>query len=168
MEFKTPPNKWSDFTLQQKALWNAAYTIARYAHDGQVDKAGAPYIDHVRRVSAACETIDGQIVALLHDVLEDAASYEDMVRLFPEHIVEAVEALTKPDHWVAYPVYIAQVARNEIAIEVKLADLRDNMNLERIPNPSEEDEKRVERYKKGWNLLTALKQMRPALYIDEN
>lgn len=167
MEFKTPPNNWSDLTLQQKALWSVAYTIARYAHDGQVDKGGAPYIDHVRRVSAACETVDAQIVALLHDVLEDAASYEDMVRLFPKHIVDAVQALTKP-YWVGYHQYIAQVAKNPIATEVKLADLTDNMNLQRIPNPTEEDEKRVEKYKKGWDLLTALKQMRTALQIDAN
>lgn len=38
---------------------------------------------------------------------------------------------------------------SETACRVKLADLTDNMNLTRIPNPTEKDMERLEKYKEA-------------------
>jgi len=45
--------------------------IAAKAHEGQVDKAGAPYILHPLRVMLRLRTDEERIVAVLHDVVED-------------------------------------------------------------------------------------------------
>lgn len=56
-----------------------AIAIAARAHEGQVDKAGMPYILHPLRVMLAVRTPEERIVAVLHDVLEDTAvSIEDL------------------------------------------------------------------------------------------
>jgi guanosine-3',5'-bis(diphosphate) 3'-pyrophosphohydrolase len=41
--------------------------IAAEAHDGQVDKASAPYILHPLRLMRNLSTSDERIVAVLHD-----------------------------------------------------------------------------------------------------
>ena len=50
-----------------------AYQIARRAHEGQVDKAGKPYILHPLAVarSLAEHGEQAQIAGMLHDVIED-------------------------------------------------------------------------------------------------
>jgi (p)ppGpp synthase/HD superfamily hydrolase len=43
-------------------------------HAGQTDKLGAPYISHPRRVAARLTVPEQQVVAWLHDVLEDTGA----------------------------------------------------------------------------------------------
>lgn len=50
-------------------------------------------------------------------------------------IVSAVEVLTHECHQ-PYFDYIAGIKKNKLAIMVKLADLKDNMNLSRITIPN--------------------------------
>lgn len=49
--------------------------------------------------------------------------------------------------------YINRVSKNFLALKVKLNDLRNNMDVTRIPEPSEKDYARLERYKKEYNIL---------------
>jgi (p)ppGpp synthase/HD superfamily hydrolase len=51
-----------------------AGAIAAAAHASQVDKAGNPYVGHVRRVASYVDqtNTDAVVAALLHDVMEDA------------------------------------------------------------------------------------------------
>ena len=44
-------------------------------------------------------------------------------------------------------MYIQKIKNNALAREVKIADLRDNMNLNRIAQPTEKDFKRLEKYR---------------------
>lgn len=124
-----------------------AILIATTAHQGQVDKAGVPYILHPFRVMFGCKTEDEQICAVLHDVIEDTAvTFEDLkTEGFKEEILNALHALTKRKS-ETYDDFINRVIQNQLACHVKLADLSDNMNLGRIPHPSEEDYQRVEKY----------------------
>ena len=48
-----------------------AITLAVHQHAGQVDKGGQPYILHPLRVMLQLQQPDQQIVAVLHDILED-------------------------------------------------------------------------------------------------
>ena len=103
-----------------------AIEIARKAHEGQVDKAGAPYIGHPLRVMDRVPE-EAKIAAVLHDVVEDSSVTLSDLRAegFPESVVEAVEALTKrPGE--TYELFILRAASNDIARTVKLADLHDN------------------------------------------
>jgi (p)ppGpp synthase/HD superfamily hydrolase len=128
-----------------KDMVERAIEVAVRAHAGQVDKAGAPYILHPLRVMLTLETDEERTVAVLHDVLEDCPDYP-LARLrvagFPEEVIGALVALTKADG-EKYGDFIERVALNPLATRVKIADLHDNMNLSRLPNPTEHDINRV-------------------------
>ena len=115
--------------------WNALFAdaliIAADAHRDQKREDGSPYIYHPLRVMANCDSIQGKIVALLHDVVEDSESHtiETLKEAgFPQQIVEAVEALTKnpkDDYWN----YLDRVCGTALSAYVKIRDLEDNMNI---------------------------------------
>lgn len=119
-------------------LVTQAKELAKRAHQGQVDKTGAPYIGHPERVAghvaqhAASEDLEkAQTVAWLHDVVEDThVSLGDLAQLFPADVVAAVDAMTKragEDR----DTYYRRVRSNQIARAVKYADLDDNTDPDR-------------------------------------
>ena len=127
-----------------------ARKIAEKAHEGQMDKGGHPYILHPLRVMNRCETEMEKITALLHDVLEDSDhTLEDLRREgFAEEILEALVCLTHLEG-EDYMTYIERICQNPLAARVKYADLQDNMDISRIPQPTEKDFARLEKYKKA-------------------
>ncbi len=131
-----------------------AILFALKVHSGQKDKAGKEYILHPLRVMLCFENKQQQIVAILHDVLEDSDMTEQDLQKagFCEEIIKAVVCLTKKEG-ECYFDYIERVKQNDIAREVKLADLEDNMNLNRIQNVTQKDIQRVEKYKKAKRIL---------------
>ena len=136
-----------------------ALILAAKAHTGQVDKGGAPYILHPIRVMLACEGEKEKIVALLHDTLEDTAlTAADLRREgFPAEIVQAVLCLTRRQG-EDYMAYIARVCENPLAAEVKYADLQDNLDLSRIPNPTEKDFARIRKYEQAVQRMRSLRK----------
>lgn len=131
-----------------------AIEIAARAHEGQVDKGGRPYILHPIRVMLKMQSPAEQIVAILHDVLEDTSTTtHDLYQAgFSREIVEAIQALTKAPG--ESRIEAAQrAATNPIARNVKLADNLDNSDPSRIPNPSEKDRARLLEYAKVRDLL---------------
>ena len=132
-----------------------AYMIANKAHKGQVDKAGKPYILHPLHVMKRVSTENEKIVALLHDVIEDTdCTMEDLRKAgFSETVLEALSLMTH-DKAVPYMDYVAKIKENPIARAVKIADLYHNMDLTRIPNPTEKDYERLEKYKAALRYLT--------------
>ena len=132
-----------------------AIQMALKAHSGQKEKAGAPYILHPLRVMLAMDSDTERMVAVMHDVIEDSEiSIDDLVSLgFSEKVCHAVLALTKLDN-EPYDVYLNRVKANPIALKVKLADQKDNMDLGRIANPTEKDFERIKKYAKAFKLLS--------------
>jgi (p)ppGpp synthase/HD superfamily hydrolase len=58
-----------------------ALQIAAQAHAGQKDKEGLPYILHPLRAMLRVQGEEAQIVAVLHDVIEDTAvTVDDLQR----------------------------------------------------------------------------------------
>jgi guanosine-3',5'-bis(diphosphate) 3'-pyrophosphohydrolase len=126
-----------------------AIDLARRAHHDQVDKGGAPYLEHPLRVMAQMHEDTEKMVAVLHDAVEDSAlTLEALIRHgFPGDVVDAVDAITKrPGE--PYEGYLARVKANPVALRVKIADMTDNMDLGRIPNPTEKDRQRLEKYQR--------------------
>lgn len=111
-----------------------AITIAVQAHDGQVDKAGQPYVLHPLRVMLAMETEDERIVAVLHDVLEDRRiNLGELILsgncpLGASGIADLYALSRGPGE--THSAYIDRVARSPVATRVKIADLRDNLRKE--------------------------------------
>lgn len=135
-------------------LFDKAISIATKAHEGQKDKAGTPYLLHVLRVMLSVEKMDEKIVALLHDVVEDSeTTIEELAKEgFPKKILKAVELLTKTDN-KPYEGYIQEIKKNELARVVKLADLKDNMNVSRLKTLTENDKLRIKKYRASYKLL---------------
>ena len=127
-----------------------AERIARRAHAGQVDKAGVPYAHHPAWVAARVEGDDAKAAAWLHDVLEDTSLTADDLRRagIPEEVVHTVEVLTHAEG-ESYQDYLERVARHPLAARVKLADLAHNSDLSRIPQPTEQDYARIEKYRRA-------------------
>ncbi len=134
-----------------------AIQLAATMHEGQVDKGGSPYILHPLRVMLAVNTDEERMVAVLHDVLEDCPQFapERLSQArFSEEVITALIALTRrPDE--SYGAFIERVKANPLARKVKIADMRDNMDLSRIPNPTDKDRERVAKYARYICVLTS-------------
>jgi|JI9StandDraft_1071089.scaffolds.fasta_scaffold512268_1 (p)ppGpp synthase/HD superfamily hydrolase len=137
-------------------LLEKAISIALTAHSGKLDKGGSPYILHPLRVMLAMETTEEKIVALLHDVVEDSTTTIQELRevKFSKRILSAVALLTKKENQ-PYQEYILAIKRNPLATKIKLADLKDNMNTNRLQKLTEADKERIKKYKAAYKLLTA-------------
>jgi (p)ppGpp synthase/HD superfamily hydrolase len=130
-----------------------AIQIAVEAHAGQTDKAGEPYILHPLRVMFGVTGQDARIVAVLHDVVEDCEGWT-FERLeqegFSSAIIQALESVTKrPEEKDDYMAFIKRAGQNEIGRAVKISDLKDNLDMSRIPNPTEHDHSRIAKYEQA-------------------
>ena len=124
-----------------------AMMLAAKGHMGQLDKGGRPYILHPTRVMLSCKTIEEKTVAMMHDLLEDTdITAEDLRKEgFSDEVVGAVVCLTKTEG-EDYTDYIERICQNKLAARVKLADLKDNMDLNRLPGLTPKDFQRLEKY----------------------
>ena len=128
-----------------------AIEIAVEAHKDQMQKSGLPYILHPLSLMGALSSTDAKIAAMLHNVVEDTAWTLDELRAegFAPEILAAVDCLTHRNE-EEYDAYIERVSGNTLAREVKLADLKDNMNSRRIPELKQKDLERLAKYHKAW------------------
>lgn len=131
-----------------------AIAIAVQAHRGQKDRYGQPYILHPLRVMMRMKSVDEQIVAVLHDVVEKSEwTLEDLRREgFSAAIIDAVDKLTKR-HGEEYASHIERTKTSRLSKRIKVADLEDNMDPERIVTPSKQNERRLARLHEAWDEL---------------
>ncbi|MBO6113680.1 MAG: GTP pyrophosphokinase [Lachnospiraceae bacterium] len=140
--------------MDYEALLKKAEDIATVAHKGQFDRCGVEYINHPRTVASYVDNPKEKIVAWLHDTIEDTDITEaDLRPVFGDEITDAVVALTKTEG-EDYFDYISRVIKNPLSARVKIADLTHNMKPDRIPHPTEEDQKRMEKYKKAYEIVS--------------
>jgi (p)ppGpp synthase/HD superfamily hydrolase len=137
------------------SLLEKAIAIAVKAHRGTRDKSGLPYILHPLRMMCRLQTEDEQIVAILHDVVEDTDwTFKDLAREgFPKRIIEPLKCLTKREG-EPYDEFVQRAASHPVARRVKLADLEDNMDVRRIGPVGPKDAARLSKYVRAWNTLT--------------
>jgi (p)ppGpp synthase/HD superfamily hydrolase len=137
-----------------------AIAIAAEAHEGKVDKAGAPYILHPLRVMLKMATTEERIVAILHDVVEDSEITFEHLRKegFSDAVVDAVDAVTIRSG-ESYDDFVQRAALNPIGRRVKLADLEDNSDLSRIANPTEKDYRRLAKYQRAIESIRSMDEV---------
>lgn len=140
------------FTVQD------AVALARRAHEGQVDKAGMPYIDHPLRVMAGVTGEREQMVAVLHDTVEDTwVTAEHLAEAgCPPEVIEAVLAIS---HRPGEPQadYLTRVAANPLALVVKHADIADNSSRARIDRLEPKTQERLKlKYANALRILAEL------------
>jgi len=130
--------------------YRTALNIAYLAHDGQYRKESCvPYVVHPLRVSQ-CFTDDlRKTVAILHDVVEDTdVTLEELAECFSTSVISALDSITKRKNETHFE-YILRCKRNEIAKEIKIADIVDNLSDTLCVQPIS----MIERYNKSLKLL---------------
>ena len=148
-----------------------AIKIAVEAHTGQLDKGGNPYILHPLRVMLSLNSEEERIVGVLHDVVEDCEGWT-WERLkdqgCSDEIIEALKSVSKTleeekqfkemddphEKMEHYLQFIQRAKTNKIGRNVKVADIRDNLDISRINDLTESDINRLNRYKKALSILT--------------
>ncbi|MDR2562606.1 MAG: phosphohydrolase [Prevotellaceae bacterium] len=144
-------------------LIQVAADLAQEYHKGQKDKAGADYFEgHLSEVGNAGYNWKEKIVGFLHDVAEDTQiSVDEIVQTLKEksegllkdsdaqEIHEALNLLNSKTASTREE-YIARIKKSSLAIHVKLNDLKHNMDISRIANPTNKDLERIERYRKEY------------------
>lgn len=154
---------------KEKVIVQSAADIACQLHKGQKDKAGVDYFTgHLSAVAKMGNTWQEQVVGYLHDASEDTPnSVEEVLNLLDEKLEsplseadreELATALRLLNHHLSpdRETYIQRIKSNALATKVKLHDLMHNMDLSRIPNPTQKDCERVERYKSEYDYLGRL------------
>lgn len=139
-----------------KIILDRAKAIATSAHEGQVDKAGKPYIKHPMRVMNMGKTVEEKIAGVLHDVVEDSDWTFEMLEKegIPKDVMDALRCVTKLSEDEDYDHFIERVKTNPLAVKVKLNDLKDNMDITRLGEVTEKDLARLNKYIRAYRQLT--------------
>lgn len=142
-------------------MTNKAIKIMYEAHKNQLDKSGIPYVFHPWHVAESMKDEVRCTVALLHDVVEDTDITLDNLKEqgFPNEVIDAVDVLTKKDN-VDYTEYIRNIADNEIATDVKIADLMHNMDKSRNINENQIPKIKYELYQSSFNYLVRTRKLK--------
>ena len=134
-------------------LQDAEKLAYKYFKDKK-DRGGNPYMQHLRFVKNHCLTYDGQIVGILHDILEDTDCSISELRevIVHEDLIQSIQLLTRKQS-EKYSEYIDRIvnSKNINAIEVKLHDLENNMDITRLKCIEQKDIDRIRKYKKAYN-----------------
>jgi len=132
-----------------------AIEIAIFAHKGQKDKSGAEYILHPLRVMERGKTEVEKICGVLHDVVEDSDwTFETLENEgFSTEVISVLQCVTKKLENEDYDKFIDRIIQNPIAVQVKINDLLDNLDVTRLKELNEWDLKRMNKYLKAyWKL----------------
>lgn len=131
---------------EEKDLYEKATKIVDRVFENDLDKGGVPYLEHLFYVSNRGENEKEKVAGLLHDIIEDKKVKEkDLLEIgFPLEIVEVVGLLTRNKNKETYSSYIDRLiqSNNIAALKIKVRDMEHNMDLSRIPNPTEKDYQR--------------------------
>jgi hypothetical protein len=136
-----------------------AIRLAATLFEQHLDKAGKPYILHCLRVmNGVGDDPEVQVIAVLHDVIEDFSELWDIESLRDElklthRQIMALSYLTH-DLTIPYDDYIKNIATNLDAKRVKIADLIDNSNITRLKGLRKKDFDRLEKYHRAFVYLS--------------
>lgn len=106
-----------------------AFGLAMFAHRGQVDKAGEPYIYHVHHVGMRAHAFGEKfgIVGFLHDVWEDTdVSIHSIASAFGPDVAMSVVSVSR---WESetYAAFIERAAQDRYGRVVKLLDVEHHL-----------------------------------------
>jgi (p)ppGpp synthase/HD superfamily hydrolase len=143
-------------------LIGRAIKIACETHGGQVDKAGDPYLFHTFRIGMSLwPDVTATVVGLVHDTIEDSDKpRETWQRIYDElgsEIAVKVSHLSRK-RGQSYDRYIEEVSMDNVCRKVKIADLKDNMDWDRVRRATENG---------ATNMVALLEKYRKALAFLE-
>ena len=134
---------WCEMTGVSPSLFCAVWELFK----DKTDKGGNPYISHLIQVAQNVKPQFARI-AFCHDVIEDCGVDEKWLMNpdfgLTEYEIRAIRTLSRPKG-MTYSDYILSIMNTEDLgiMYVKMADLLDNMNLNRLRDMSKKDIDRV-------------------------
>ena len=137
-------------------MYKSLEIVTRLFND-KSDKGGFPYVIHLLKVYSGVSDYNEKVCALLHDVVEDTdVTFDDLKKVgYDDAIIDTLEVLTKKKG-EDYRDYIERIINsgNMHAMNIKIADLRHNMDLSRIKNPTSNDYERIsKRYEPAYQKI---------------
>lgn len=157
-----------------------ADALARLAHEGQTDRIGVPYVEHVRAVAAGLVAFGPELrmAGLLHDVIEDTRWTAGGLCAagVPDRVVAIVEQVTNQPG-AAYEDTLRRIAGCRDAALAKIADNAHNSRSDRAARLDEGQRLRLAaKYRRARAILwpavprrdvaTILTAVNPALLRD--
>ena len=142
------------------ASLEAVEGLAVLIHGEQTDKGGAPYIEHVRAVSAGLEPFSEtlQMAGLLHDAIEDGDGWtaERLISWGVDpKVVGLVDMVTNVPGQI-YPDKITMIAGDYEASLLKIADNAHNSREDRLAKLDEKTQDRLrKKYRRARKTLCA-------------
>lgn len=119
------------------------------------DKGGHPYYEHLFRVARNSHLIIG----MLHDAIEDLGTTDQELKSLgcTEKEIKQLHVLSRPRS-LSYSEYIDQIITYALeekdleVLDVKLADLIDNMSVHRLPEVlTDKDFARLQKYRLAYS-----------------
>lgn len=131
-------------------MYKKALQIAYKAHEGQLrHESKVPYIVHPIRVANNFKDDTKKTIAVLHDVVEDSdITLKDLILLFSIEVYEVVNSLTRREG-EDYFDYIKRLKQDPLAVEIKIADVVDNLS----DSIAEQKPSMIKRYVKTLGML---------------
>ena len=134
-----------DLKNSDDLIYKSLELVTRLFNDKE-DKGGQPYVIHLLKVYSGVSEYIEKVCALLHDVVEDTdIGFHDLEWLgYSKDVIDILRILTKLKG-EDYKVYIDRIigSNNIHAMNIKLSDLRHNMDISRIKNPTTNDYERI-------------------------
>ena len=148
--------EYENIKNNDELIYKSLEIVTRIFND-KCDKGGFPYVIHLLKVYEGVSDYLEKVCALLHDVVEDTdVTYDDLKEVgYNNDVISVLEILTKVKG-EDYRDYIERIisSENVHAMNIKLSDLRHNMDLGRIKNPTTNDYERVsKRYEPAYQKI---------------
>ena len=128
-------------------IYKSLEIVTRLFND-KCDKGGFPYVIHLLKVYSGVSEYIEKVCALLHDVVEDTnVTYDDLRSVgYSDEVIDILKIITKLKG-EDYRKYIDRIieSNNIHAMNIKLSDLRHNMDLSRIKNQTTNDYERIQK-----------------------
>ena len=141
-------SKYFDVEILRKLDdYDRALVIVNELFKNITDKAGDPYLNHLYYVSNNLDTKEEKIVGLLHDTIEDTLiTFYDLEDVgFNSEVIDALKLVTKIKGEL-YPDFIDRIINsgNLIALKVKIKDMENNMDSNRLNKLEEKQREKLE------------------------
>ena len=148
--------EYQNIQATKDLMYKSLEIVTRLFND-KSDKGGLPYVIHLLKVYSGVSDYLEKVCALLHDVIEDTdVTYEDLEKVgYQQEVIEILRVLTK-NKGEDYRNYIDRIidSNNYHAMNIKIADLRHNMDLSRIKKPTTNDYERIsKRYEPAYQKI---------------
>jgi hypothetical protein len=161
-----------NFSSEASRQLSRALVISAEVFKKVVDKNGAPYQLHCIEVMQGVKErgYDVMAAAVLHDVVEDTPiTLSNLSTQFSARVVFLVDLLTKkPKGTQTYDEYIDRLSVDRDAICIKLADLRHNSLISRLPGFEPEEGEKLLKYARAYQKLTARLEGREVVPVKAN